>query len=131
GRRLNTVLMTYGSLFSGIGGFDTALDRCGFTPRWQCEIDPYCRAVLEARWPGVKRYGDVEDIQDAEYVDVICAGIPCQPTSVAGRQAGKSDARWLWPATRRIIRLVRPRYFLLENPPGLLSANRGREMAQV
>lgn len=55
-------------------------------------------------------------------VDLICGGFPCQPVSVAGRRKGASDERWLWPAFREVIRIVRPRYVLAENVRGLLSA---------
>lgn len=58
-------------------------------------------------------------------IDLITAGIPCQPFSQAGRRRGMADSRWLWRPTRRIIALLRPRYFLLENTPGLLSSDRG------
>jgi DNA (cytosine-5)-methyltransferase 1 len=54
-------------------------------------------------------------------VDVISAGFPCQPFSLAGQRKGDADERNLWPDTIRIIREVRPRYCLLENVPGLRS----------
>jgi len=54
-------------------------------------------------------------------VDVVSAGFPCQPFSVAGKQKGEGDERNMWPATIEIIKRVRPRYCLLENVPGLLS----------
>lgn len=43
--------MTVGSLCSGIGGFDLGFERAGCEIRWQCEIDPFCRAVLAKHWP--------------------------------------------------------------------------------
>jgi len=46
--------VTYGSLFSGVGGIDLGLDRAGFTCRWQCEIEPYAVRVLEKHWPEVE-----------------------------------------------------------------------------
>ena len=51
--------MTFGSLFTGIGGFDLGLERAGMKCLWQVEIDPYCNRVLERHWPGVKRYADI------------------------------------------------------------------------
>jgi DNA (cytosine-5)-methyltransferase 1 len=54
--------VTFGSLFAGIGGFDFGLERAGLTCKWQVEIDPFCRAVLEKHWPHVKRYDDVRTI---------------------------------------------------------------------
>ena len=47
--------MTFGSLFSGIGGIDRGLERAGMECRYQVEINPYCQKVLEKRWPAVKR----------------------------------------------------------------------------
>jgi DNA (cytosine-5)-methyltransferase 1 len=117
--------VTFGSLFSGIGGFDLGLERAGMTPLWQVEIDDYCRRVLAKHWPGVKRYGDIREITDLEPVDLICGGFPCQPVSVAGKRLAQSDERWLWPEFYRIVRMVRPRFVLVENVPGLLTAGIG------
>ena len=47
--------MTYGSLFSGIGGLDLGFDRAGFRCEWQIELDPFCRQILEKHWPGVPK----------------------------------------------------------------------------
>ena len=47
--------LTYGSLFSGIGGIDFGMDLAGFNCAWQVEIDDYCREVLEEHWPGVSK----------------------------------------------------------------------------
>lgn len=55
-----------------------------------------------------------------EPVEVICAGFPCQPVSLAGKQLGQADGRWLWPEVSRLVRELRPRYVALENVPGLL-----------
>lgn len=112
--------MTFGSLFSGIGGMDLGLERAGMQCRWQVEIDPYCTKVLERHWPNVKRYGDIRTVTDIEPVDVIAGGFPCQPVSRAGKQLRQDDPRWMWPEFRRIIRLLRPRSVLLENVTGLL-----------
>lgn len=55
-------------------------------------------------------------------VDLLCGGFPCQPVSFAGHRLAQDDARWLWPEFLRCIRLLRPRYVLIENVPGLFSA---------
>jgi DNA (cytosine-5)-methyltransferase 1 len=118
------------SLFTGIGGIDLGLQRAGYTIAGQVEIDPWCRAVLGKHWPDVPRHDDVRTCAGwwgRRTVDVVCAGFPCQPVSVAGRQLGDADDRWLWPATAAAVRHIRPRFVLLENVAGLL----GRGMPAV
>src|SRR5437764_3790463 len=93
---------------------------------WQCEIDPWCQRVLAKHWPGVPRYADIRTIDDrAERVDVLAGGFPCQPVSLAGRGLAQLDERWLWPEFARLVRLLRPRYVLVENVPGLLARGMG------
>jgi DNA (cytosine-5)-methyltransferase 1 len=119
--------MKVGSLFSGIGGLDLGLERAGMEIRWQVENDPWCNLILEKHWFGIPRYGDIHDIEDGqlEPVDLICGGFPCQPVSVAGARKAQEDDRWLWPQFARIVRMVRPRYVLVENVPGLASRGMG------
>jgi DNA (cytosine-5)-methyltransferase 1 len=123
--------ITFGSLFTGIGGLDLGLEQVGMQCRWQVEINPYCTKVLEKHWPDIRRYTDVREIEDLEVVDLICGGFPCQPVSVAGLRRGTEDKRWLWPEFHRIIRMVRPRYIIVENVTGLLSANKGSAMGGI
>ena len=61
--------MKFGSLFSGIGGFDLGLERAGMDCAWQVEIDEQCGAVLEDHWAGVKRYGDICDCHSGAFLD--------------------------------------------------------------
>ena len=114
--------MTFGSLFAGIGGFDLGLERAGMTCKWQCEIDPFCNKVLAKHWPDVKRYGDIKEIGglNLEPVDLICGGFPCQPFSVAGKQRGQKDDRYLWPEMLRVITELRPYWVIGENVPGIV-----------
>jgi len=53
-------------------------------------------------------------------IDIISAGFPCQPWSVAGNRKGTEDERWLWPHIFGLVREIRPRNIFLENVPGLL-----------
>ena len=124
-------ILTFGSLFSGIGGIDLGLERAGMRCKWQVEIDDYCTKVLEKHWSDVWRYRDVKTIKKLEKVDLICGGFPCQPISIAGKRKGTKDERWLWPEFIRIVRLVRPRYVLVENVPGLLTTDQGRAAQEV
>ena len=111
-----------GSACSGIGCFDLGLERAGVgRVAWQIEIDGYCRQVLARHWPEVTRYEDVRTAEPAP-VDVLCAGFPCQPASVAGKRKGTKDARWLWPAIEKLIRKTAPRVVIIENVPGLRTA---------
>ncbi len=125
--------MTIGSLFSGIGGLELGLEMCGLGPViWQCDSDPYARAVLEAHWPGVKRYEDVRSIDErAERPDIICGGFPCQPVSVAGKRKAQKDTRWLWPFFARAIARVRPACVFIENVPGLRGAGLREVLADI
>jgi DNA (cytosine-5)-methyltransferase 1 len=110
--------VTVGTLFTGIGGFDLGFERAGFEIRWQVELDAYCRAVLARHFPKAWRYRDVRFcVPWLRYVDVICAGWPCQPVSSAsrGRRLGTDDHRWLWPATANVLAVKRPAWFVGEN----------------
>jgi len=120
--------MKVGSLFSGIGGLDLGLERAGMEIVWQVENDPYCQKVLKKHWPGVPCYGDIKEIDFTTLppVDLICGGFPCQPVSCAGKRQGDQDARWLWPEFYRAVCEARPQWVLVENVPGLLSAQDGR-----
>ncbi len=126
--------MTVGSLFSGIGGIDLGLELAGMKVVWQVENDEFCRKALRKHWPGVKLYGDIREIQgnELEPVDLICGGFPCQDLSVAGKRAGLAGERsGLFYEFTRIIDELTPRWVLIENVPGLLSSNGGRDMGAV
>jgi DNA (cytosine-5)-methyltransferase 1 len=123
-----TRVMTFGSLFAGIGGFDLGLERAGLMCKWQVEIDPFCRRVLEKHWPDVPRHEDVRDVgaHNLERVDLICRGFPCQDISHAGNGAGlQGEHSGLWSECRRIIREIRPGIVLVENVPELLARGMG------
>lgn len=120
-------------LFSGIGGFSLGLERTGgFETVAFCEIEPYPRAVLKKHWPGVPCYDDVRTLtadtlaRDGIAVDVICGGFPCQDVSKAGKRAGISGARsgLFWELVRA-VRLVRPKYTILENVADLVHRGMG------
>lgn len=122
--------LTFGSLFAGIGGFDLGLERAGMVCKWQVEIDEYASRVLAKHWPSVTRWNDVRtfppDDGDEWAVDLICAGVPCQPVSHAGKQKGVEDERWMWGEALRVVAHLGPRFFLAENPIGILNHDGGR-----
>ncbi len=110
--------LTFGSLFSGIGGLDLGLERAGMVCHWQVEIDPFCRKVLEKHWPHIPKYGDIHDVghHNLEAVDLICGGFPCQDLSTAGRMEGLNGARsGLHIEFLRIVRELRPSWAIIEN----------------
>jgi len=113
-------------LFSGIGGFSLGLERAGMRTVAFCERDAYCQAVLRKHWPEIPCFEDIHDLDASGLaglgrVDLIAAGFPCQPFSVAGKQAGKADDRHLWPELRRVIALARPAWVIGENVAGLVA----------
>jgi DNA (cytosine-5)-methyltransferase 1 len=128
-------MLTFGSLFSGIGGMDLGLERAGMRCVWQVEIDPFCQCVLRKHWPGVKRHEDIRTFSPRDGTDqgwdLLCGGFPCQPVSKIGKRRGSDDVRWLWPEFARVIRLLGPRWVLVENVRGLLSADNGRLFGSV
>lgn len=125
--------MISGSLFSGIGGFDLALVRAGFTPAWLCEINNNCKNILNRRFGGVKIYEDIKDIDEtAQPVDIVVGGFPCQDLSVAGKRAGLNGERsGLWFEFERVLGILKPEWVVIENVPGLLTSNKGRDFAIV
>lgn len=128
--------LSVASFFSGIGGFDLGFERSGFQITMQCEIDPYCTNILEKQWPKVPRFKDVKKLQPSELPasSVWVGGFPCQDVSLArmGPRAGLRGSRsGLFHEFARLLGTVRPRVFLIENVPGLLSSHGGRDFGII
>jgi len=119
-------------LFSGLGGFSYGLERVGFKTVAFCDNNKYCNLVLQKHWKGIKIYNDVKKITKERLKadgiptpDIITGGFPCQPFSVAGKQKGTSDDRYLWPEMFRIIKELKPRWVIGENVKGLVNLQDG------
>ena len=84
------------SLFAGIGGIDLGFKNAGFQPIWANEIDKYCAETFQANHKDIKLVvDDIANIKgkDIPKVDVLSAGFPCQPFSIAGYRKGFEDDR--------------------------------------
>lgn len=121
------------SLFSGAGGGLLGTKLLGWTHVGYVEWNEYCQRVIAQRiadgyMDEAPIFTDVREFAQSgaadQYrgiADVVSAGFPCQPFSVAGDQGGADDERDMWPATVAVLRAVRPVYAWLENVPGLVS----------
>jgi len=122
------------SLFTGAGGGVLGTKLLGWRTVGYVEWEKYCQKIIEQRIKDgfldeAPIFGDIDHFiksgaakKYAGYVDVVTAGFPCQPFSVAGKKKGQDDERNKWPQTIQTIRDVRPRFALLENVPGLLNS---------
>lgn len=126
--------MTHASLFSGIGGAELAASWMGWQNLFHCEIQEFPRKVLEYWYPNSISYDDIKKTDFREWkgrVNVLTAGFPCQPFSVAGKRAGADDDRYLWPETIRAIREIQPAWFVGENVAGIISMVQPGEEAKM
>ena len=131
---------TVASLFSGMGAFCKAFRDTGFRVVWANESDPFAVQTYQWNFPETRMLGkpiqSLSVVADAlEPVDVMTAGFPCQPFSVAGSKLGFDDPRGR--LFFEIIRLLRefgrdrPKILILENVPYLLSHDKGRTFARL
>jgi DNA (cytosine-5)-methyltransferase 1 len=116
--------MTHASLFTGIGGFDLAAQWMGWQNIFNCEIDDFCQKVLKKNFPLARQFGDIKQHSFIEYngkIDVLSAGFPCQPFSIAGKQLGQSHKHYLPGQMLRVVGEVLPKWFVGENVPNILA----------
>jgi DNA (cytosine-5)-methyltransferase 1 len=132
--------ITVGCLFAAIGGFCRAFQECGATVVWANEKDHFARDTFVENFPGVRHiHCPIEELSveshELEPVDVITAGFPCQPFSVAGEKLGLKDERGM--LFLHIIRLIRefgknkPKILLLENVKHFRNHDEGRTFRRV
>lgn len=132
--------LTAVSLFAGVGGFDLALRNNGYDVVASVEIDKKCNEVLALHFPDTKRYTDIKEVKGKDLINdgfnptngIITGGFPCQDLSVAGKRAGLSGSRsgLFWEA-HRLLEETKSENFILENVPGLLSSNGGKDFGIV
>lgn len=116
--------LALGSLCTGYGGLDMAAEAfLGARTVWCAEFEDAPSRVIAARMPGVPNLHDVKRIpwSIVAPVEVLTAGYPCQPFSLAGARLGEDDPRHLWPSIAEGIGALRPAHVLLENVRGHLS----------
>lgn len=124
------------TLCSGIGAPEVAASWMGWEHAMTCEVDEFCRKVLQYHYPEAYHHGDIKTLtkEIIEYElserfgtdwrhggTILVAGFPCQPFSLAGKRGGTEDYRYLWPEVLRVIEEIRPSWFIGENVAGMLS----------
>jgi DNA (cytosine-5)-methyltransferase 1 len=119
------------SLCSGIGGLELGVTASlpGYRTVCYVEREAFCASILAARMADGRLHeapiwSDIATFDGKPWrgvVDIVIAGYPCQPFSVAGRRHGDKDPRHLWPHVARIIQECRPSAAFLENVPGHVS----------
>jgi DNA (cytosine-5)-methyltransferase 1 len=120
-------------LFSGIGGFSLGLHSTDiFDTVKFVEFDEFCQKVLKKNFPNIPIEGDIKNVKGKEFeADIIVGGFPCQPFSVAGKQKGRDDNRYLWPEMFRLIKEIKPEFVIGENVQGLVNLQNGMVLRQV
>jgi DNA (cytosine-5)-methyltransferase 1 len=132
--------LTAVSLFAGVGGFELALGNHGVKVVASVEIDDAARGVLAHKFPDSKLFSDVKEVTGDDLIaagfiperGIITGGFPCQDLSVAGRRAGLDGARsGLYWEIVRLAEETQSKWLVLENVPGLLTSQSGRDMGIV
>ena len=120
-------MLRHVDLCSGIGGFALGFESIGLSrPVLFCDIDNWCRLVLKKHWPDVPQSSDVKELANdpkrlVPDCDILTAGYPCQPFSLAGKRQGDEDPRHIWPFILRIVTSKRPAWCIFENVYGHIS----------
>jgi len=119
--------MRHVDLCSGIGGFALGFQWAGLSkPVLFCDIEAWSRQVLAKHWPDVPIAEDVKELASdprrlVPDCDILTAGYPCQPFSVAGQQRGAADDRHIWPEIFTTVQAKQPTWCVFENVSGHIS----------
>lgn len=130
-------MIIFFDMFSGIGGFRAGLEKIdGMKCIGHCEIDKYANnsylSVFDTENEVYFNDATTVNPKDIPDFDLLCAGFPCQSFSVAGKRGGFEDARGtLFFEIARVLKEKQPKYFLIENVPGLLSHNKGETFTTI
>jgi len=120
-------MLRHVDLCSGIGGFALGFQWAELSkPVLFCDIEPWSRKILKKHWPDVPIAEDVKELANdpnglIPECDILTAGYPCQPFSVAGQRRGTEDDRHIWPFIFTIIKAKRPSFCVFENVYGHVS----------
>lgn len=117
-------------LFCGLGGFRLGLEKLGGKCVFSSDIDKNVQAIYQMNFHELP-YGDITQIDatDIPEHDILCAGFPCQPFSIAGKRLGFDDIRGtLFFDIARIIKAKKPTAFILENVKGLVTHDNGKTL---
>ena len=128
--------MRFLSVCSGIEAASVAWHSLGFQPVGFSEIEPFPCSVLSHRFPDVRNFGDMTRFKEWPIepgtIDILVGGTPCQSFSIAGLRGGLEDQRGNLALTYcRILQRFKPRWFVWENVPGVLSSNGGRDFGSI
>lgn len=126
-------MITSGHLCSGYDGLGMGVGLVvEHEPLWHFENEPDAAAILKREAPAVPNHGDLTaPLPELAPVDLLTAGVPCQPVSVQGKKGGRADKRWLWPYAREAYRAARPFRMLFENVGNLVTIEGGRLHAEI
>lgn len=121
-------------LFAGIGGFRLALSSLGGECVFSSEIDKFCQKTYFANFDKTFDNLDIRDLNPETIpdFDILTAGFPCQPFSMAGKRLGFQDKRGnLFFDIVKVLKAKRPKAFILENVKGLVSIERGKTLKTI
>lgn len=130
---------TFVDLFAGLGGFHVALEGLGGEGVFAAEWEPTLNALYTKNF-GIKPWSDINDLDTDAVIErevpdhhVLTAGFPCQPFSKAGDQMGFADTLQgnLFFKVHQILKVKRPRRFILENVPNILTHDEGRTRKKI